>query len=218
VRVSFGDCVYDGTARLLSRAGVAQDLSPKAFELLGVLLAGRPRAFSKQQLHDAVWPDTYVSASSLARLVNEIRTAIGDDAKQPTLVRTVHGYGYAFAAEATEVKPREASWGVLVWAGQSFALTGAETIIGRDPDCGVRIDLRRVSRRHARVFAADGQAFLEDLGSKNGTFVRGVRVEGRVRLDVGDEIVIGRALFVYSPVASSGSTETDVAPALDQDR
>jgi DNA-binding winged helix-turn-helix (wHTH) protein len=211
LRLLFGDCVFDGTARLLSRAGAPQDLSPKAFELLAALLAGRPKAFSKQELHDLVWPDSFVSASSLARLVNEVRTAIGDDAKDPTLVRTVHGYGYAFAGEVTE-QGSASAWGVLTWAGQTFPLMGADAVIGRDPDCSVRLDLKRVSRRHARVFAVSGRAFVEDLGSKNGTHVRGKKVDGKVTLNPGDEIVVGPAVLVYSPPASPGSTETDVRP------
>jgi DNA-binding winged helix-turn-helix (wHTH) protein len=211
VPLRFGDCVFDEGARLLTRAGAPQDLSPKAFELLAALLAGRPKAFSKQELHDRVWQDTYVSASSLARIVNEVRAAIGDDAKDQRLVRTVHGFGYAFAGEVSDTGAAARPWGMLTLGDQTFPLSGAEIVIGRDPECGVRVDSKSVSRRHARVFAASGQAFVEDLGSKNGTYVRRSRVEGRVPLVAGDEIVLGPVVLVYSPPDWSDPTETDLS-------
>jgi len=101
VRVLFGDWTLDSETRELRRGGNSVHLSPKAFRLLEVLIEQRPAAISKERLFEIVWPDTYVAESNLASVVKEIRTALQDDARQSTLIRTVFGYGYAFAGEAT---------------------------------------------------------------------------------------------------------------------
>jgi len=76
-------------------------------------------------------------------------------------------------------------------AGQVFALEQRETIIGRGRDCHVRLEDSGVSRRHTRVVHdLDGQFFVEDLGSLNGTFVASQKVS-RQKLANGDRIQIG---------------------------
>ncbi len=74
--------------------------------------------------------------------------------------------------------------------GQEFKLDGAVTI-GRSPDATVMVDDPGVSRLHARVLRGDAGLFhVEDLGSKNGTFVNGTRVEQAVA-GLGDKIRVG---------------------------
>src|SRR5262245_4164352 len=94
--IRFGPCVLDLEARQLFRSGKPVHLSPKAFELLKVLVTERPKAISKAELHERIWPETFVTDDSLARLVAETRAAIGDRARTPTYLRTVHAFGYAF--------------------------------------------------------------------------------------------------------------------------
>jgi len=96
----FGDFELDQERRQLLRAGDPVPLEPKAYELLSLLLERRPRALSRAQIRDAIWPSTFVSESTLAVVVNGIRAALADDARQPRFVRTVHGFGYAFCGEA----------------------------------------------------------------------------------------------------------------------
>ena len=55
---------------------------------------------SKTDLHQRLWPDTYVSDANLTNLVADLRDALGDDAKNPRVIRTVQRFGYAFEAEA----------------------------------------------------------------------------------------------------------------------
>lgn len=98
MQLSFGDCVFDQGARTLTRGGRPVEIAPKAYDLLVALLDHRPRPLSKVELHERLWPKTFVSDASLARLVSELRKALGDDARSPRLVRTVHRYGYAFCA------------------------------------------------------------------------------------------------------------------------
>jgi DNA-binding winged helix-turn-helix (wHTH) protein/WD40 repeat protein len=96
----FGDFELDQERRQLLRSGEPVPLEPKAYELLSLLLERRPRALSRAQIRDVIWPETYVSESTLAVVVNAIRHALGDDARAPRFIRTVHGFGYAFCGEA----------------------------------------------------------------------------------------------------------------------
>jgi TolB-like protein/pimeloyl-ACP methyl ester carboxylesterase/tetratricopeptide (TPR) repeat protein len=99
MRQRFGRLVFDTGSRELTRDGVVVPLPPKAFRLLEVLLEARPSALSKTQIHDLVWPDVHVSEASLSRLVSELRSALGEAGREGRFVRTVHGHGYAFAAD-----------------------------------------------------------------------------------------------------------------------
>jgi DNA-binding winged helix-turn-helix (wHTH) protein len=100
MRIHFEAFTFDDGAHELRRAGEPVEISPKAFVLLGLLLAGRPRVMSHVDLRDRLWPDSHVARTSLARLVTEIRHALGDEAGTPRFVRNVHGLGYAFCGEA----------------------------------------------------------------------------------------------------------------------
>lgn len=80
-------------------------------------------------------------------------------------------------------------------AGQRFALDEDGTLIGRQPDVGVYLDSLSVSRHHARIFGQHGAYFIEDLGSSNGTYVNGLRVNGRAGLTEHDEVRIGPYTF-----------------------
>jgi DNA-binding winged helix-turn-helix (wHTH) protein len=96
LKLRFDDFTLDDDTRQLLRPDREVHLSPKAFDLLAMLLAARPRALPKAVLHTGLWPDTFVSEANLAMLVAEIRSALGDDARTPRFVRTVQRYGYAF--------------------------------------------------------------------------------------------------------------------------
>src|SRR5262249_53998223 len=102
MRAVFADCTFDGETRELFRGGRPVHLSPKAFRLLELLLESRPRALSKAEIHEKIWPEAFVSEATLASLVAEIREAIGEDGKDARHIRTVHGFGYSFAGEAAE--------------------------------------------------------------------------------------------------------------------
>lgn len=214
VRVQFDDFVFDSGTRQLSRSGEVQVLSPKAFELLGALLEARPEALSRKQLNERLWPDTWVSQASLTWIVSELRKALGDDARRPRLVRTVHRYGYAFAGEAIEVaappvaRPDGGPCCWLEWGGREIPLQEGEHILGRDPGALVRITTPRVSRRHARILVEGDRAVLEDLGSKNGTRLGGDRIEGPTELTDRSEIWIGSEVLTFRAAPTPLTTET----------
>src|SRR5689334_8797746 len=103
VIVRFGNFVLDGSRRQLLRGDQPVHLSPKAFEVLSLLVSDRPRAISKGEIHQRIWTTTFVSESTLATLIGEIRTVLGDDVHRPCFVRTSYGFGYAFCGAATDI-------------------------------------------------------------------------------------------------------------------
>ena len=212
MRLAFGDCVLDSGTRELSRGGKSVHLEPKAFALLELLIAARPEAISKSKLQDALWPKTYVSERSLARLIGDLRSAIGDRAEKPRFIRTVHRFGYAFCGEVTTGSGRESAFHCrLVWGDREIALAKGENVLGRDPEVAVWIDLDSVSRRHARIVVEQEEATLEDLKSKNGTFLDGQKVTSPVRLSSGNRIKVGAASLVFRCSREMGSTRTEAA-------
>ena len=209
MQVRFGDSVFDPEARELQRRGAVVSLSPLAFELLRLLVEKRPRALAQAELKDWLWPDSVVGRTSLAGLVTEIRKAVGDDGTKPRLIRTHHGFGYSFRGDAG--RARAAGDGAayrLLCGTREIAIGEGEHVIGRGPDCTVRVDAPKSSRHHARIIVAGNAAVLEDLGSKNGTSVRGRAIKGRVPLRSGDEICIGMMVLIFLGPAGTGATET----------
>jgi hypothetical protein len=192
-------------------------LSPKAFELLKLLIECRPRALPKAELLDRVWPGVFVSDASLARVINELRQAVGDHAHGSLVIRTCHGHGYAFVADIDSGEPTfgrtQPGSAVACWLEsheRDFALREGEQVAGRDPSLPLWLDSARVSRRHAKVSVAGTSAMIQDLGSKNGTFVRDRRITGPTPLAPGDTIRIGPFTFVFRAYEPTGQTETEV--------
>jgi DNA-binding winged helix-turn-helix (wHTH) protein len=220
--VRFGDFSFDRDRRVLQRAGEPVPLARKAFDFLDVLLAERPRALSKEQIRDRVWPKTVVSESTLNGLLGELRAALGDDAREPRYIRTVHGFGYAFVAEASEQpasSPSAASGAAaspalltarLLWEDRLIPLSPGPNVLGRDEDVSVRIDAPSVSRRHARITIAAGEPpTVEDLGSKNGTWVAGRRMDAeKTPLKDGDVLRLGKIELLFLDSKEKGSTQT----------
>jgi hypothetical protein len=131
-------------------------------------------------------------------------------------VRTVHGVGYSFLAEAVEDAPSVPSGRGeplvhrLLFEGRELSLQPGENILGRVDEGVVWIDSPTVSRRHARIRLEGGRATLEDLGSKNGTFWRGQRISAPVVLADGDEIRLGRVGLTLRILPADLATRTDV--------
>lgn len=210
MRVRFGEFVLDSTTREVTRGGAVVPIAPKVFQLLELLLERRPGAVAKAEIHDRLWPDTFVSESNLARLAAEAREALGDQARDPRYLRTVFGFGYAFCGEAVEERrgPRPGPVCALVVGGREIAIHDGENVLGRAEDAVVWINSSKASRRHARILVREGGAILEDLGSKNGTFLRGRRIEQPSPLDDGDEICVGDVVMTFRFLRGSRSTET----------
>jgi DNA-binding winged helix-turn-helix (wHTH) protein len=208
VRFAFADCVLDLDTREVFRGTRAVALSPKAFELLELLVRERPKAVSKEKIHDTLWPGVFVSDASLSNLVAELRGALGDDAEHPRILRTVRRFGYAFIGAVEPGPAAETASRRLLWEAREIELEEGDNLLGREKGVRVWIDDPAVSRHHARIRVAGGKATLEDLKSKNGTFVNGRAVGGATPLSDGDRLQIGRAEMTYRELQRTGSTQT----------
>jgi DNA-binding winged helix-turn-helix (wHTH) protein len=217
MKVAFGRFVFDSETRELLESGRRVRLSPKAFDLLRLLLERRPNVVSKIEIHDRIWPGAFVGDANLSVVVAEIRQVLGDDSKDAEFVRTVHRVGYAFSGAVAEHSSVPASsrpvtlkaW--LVWNDRSLPLIEGENVVGRDPRCGVWLDASGVSRRHARIDVAAGQASIEDLQSSNGTFVKGRRITAPRTLADGDEIELGAAAVTFRVWSDEGAKTERIA-------
>src|SRR5262245_35051985 len=210
MRVRFGTFVLDPATRELLRGDAPVALSPKAFELLTILVAGRPKAISKSDLQERLWPATFVVEKNLANLVSEIRDAIGDDPSNPRFIRTIRRFGYAFRETAQSADAvRSGVFFRITWVSGSVTLDEGEHVLGRDPDVAIYLDSPGVSRRHASITIAEGRATIADLASKNGTFVGDEQVRGSRVLSDGDIIAVGSVKLALKVLSTPGSTETE---------
>jgi DNA-binding winged helix-turn-helix (wHTH) protein len=204
-----------GTRRLL-RDGEEIHLPPKAFELLRCLVENRSRAVSRDELQSILWPSTFVVETNIASLVAEVRRALGDRADDPIFVRTMHRFGYWFigavhdsGAKDEPMTPAVKYW--LIWDTRQILLAEGVNVVGRAADAGVWIDARGVSRHHARIVVARGAATVEDLGSKNGTYVGAQRVTTPRALADGEQIRLGSVVVTFRIPQPPGATETQPA-------
>jgi DNA-binding winged helix-turn-helix (wHTH) protein len=215
VRAQFGAFVLDSASRELLREGRSVAVSPKALDLLILLVDGRPRALTKGELHERLWPDTFVVDANLSNLVAELRAALEDNAREPRFIRTVHRHGYAFAAEVDDGTIAPPGEGLatcsLDWPGGRVALGQGDHLIGREAGVGARITDPSVSRHHARLRIVGSRATLEDLGSKNGTFVSDRPIASITPLADGDELLFGSFRVTFRMLRREPSTRTVVS-------
>ena len=216
MELHFGEFTLDSLTRQLRRGADEIHVSPKAFALLLELVERRPDALTKAALQESLWPGTFVVEANLSNLIAEIRAALEDDVRHPRFIRTVHGFGYAFCGTVSSDRvaeaPRVAATPcVLVRSGRLYPLTEGENVLGRDGDAASWFDSTSVSRRHARIVVTEGKALLEDLASKNGTFLGDVRVHGPVPLEDGAEIRLGSLRVTFRWTLAPQSTDTQFA-------
>jgi len=198
--IRFGDFMLDEERRQLTKCGQPAALSPKAFQMLQLLIAERPKVVPKEKIIEELWPDVAVEEANVRNLVAEIRDAIG-----PDLIRTVHRFGYAFEGAASTGLRIAAR---LDDASRTYPLVDGTNIIGRDLGCAVALAAHGVSRQHARLHLASGTAKLADLGSKNGTWVNGSRIESPVVLQHGDRLGIGTLTLTFHVENGGGTTSS----------
>lgn len=219
MRLAFGQFTFDSGTRELREDGAAVHLSPKAFDLLQLLLGQRPEVVRKAEVQERIWPGTFVHEANLNVVVAEIRRVLGDDPKAPRFVRTVHRVGYAFCGTAVDTQasaaPREPvsccrCW--LAWHDKTFPLVDGENIVGRDPRCAVWLDVSGVSRRHARISVTGDAVTLEDLGSSNGTFVRSRKLGSPYKLVDRDLIDVGSATMEFRMWSDERPPKTERLP------
>jgi DNA-binding winged helix-turn-helix (wHTH) protein len=216
-RVSFGDFVMDLDSRELLRGRDPVSLAPKAYQLLEILVTNRPKALSKIALQERLWPDTFVVEKNLVNLIAEIRQSLGDDPMHPRFVRTIPRFGYAFQVPPAETPADSTTMHSatvrfrLQWANGRARLGEGEHVLGRDPDLELFFDSPGVSRRHALIRVAGDTATVEDLDSKNGTFVADRSLDSPTQLHDGDHIRIGSVELTINAIPTPASTRTERA-------
>jgi DNA-binding winged helix-turn-helix (wHTH) protein len=198
MRIRIGACVLDTDRRQLTQADSVRSLSPKAFRLLEVLAERQPHAVSHMELRALVWPELHTGGTTLARLVNEIRAALGDETHPPRFVRAVPRFGYALTGAEPPDRPQTATaLFSLQWENRRIPLQPGEYAIGRAADALVNVASPDVSRRHPVIVVHADRVILEDLGSKNGTYVGARKIDQPVELQDGDRIGIGPIMLIF---------------------
>jgi DNA-binding winged helix-turn-helix (wHTH) protein len=211
-QLQFDDITFDLKSRQVWWSGREVRLTPKAFELLALLIERRPNAVSKQDIRERLWPGTFVSDSNLPALISELREVIGDTHRSRRLLRTVHGFGYAFQAAENTLAAASAfpaspvAW--LVGPRSEIGLSAGANVLGREGPGVILVRSTTASRRHVRISIGDGVVTAEDLGSKNGTYVNDRRLAEATPIVDGDQIRIGSMLFTFRLSMRSLSTET----------
>ena len=209
----FGNFELDSQRRQLRRGEQDLHLTPKAFDLLSVLVEAAPRVVPKSELHQRLWPAGVVTDATLVGLVKEIRRVLEDTDPQVPLIRTAHRVGYAFDAPVTRAPPPQAPrlshW--LIVGERRIALVEGENIIGRDPDVNVWLDFATVSRRHARLLVTSTGTVLEDLASKNGTSIDGIPITASQPLRNGQRFSCGRLDVTYRESGAGLPTATQMS-------
>src|ERR1700675_1577360 len=109
----FGPFELDIAAVELREGDKTCNLEPQVFALLALLVENRERLVSKDEIIDKVWDGRVVSDAAVASRVKSARQALGDDGKSQRFVRTIHGQGYRFVANA------RASRDTAIWSADS---------------------------------------------------------------------------------------------------
>ena len=100
---AFGDYELDTRVYELRHAlGGPRPLEPQVFDVLAYLVQHRDRVVSKDELLEKLWPDRFVSETTLTSRLKEARKAVGDTGRDQTVIRTHHGRGYRFVAPVEE--------------------------------------------------------------------------------------------------------------------
>jgi DNA-binding winged helix-turn-helix (wHTH) protein len=215
----FGPFLYDSVSRGLLKDGVEIPLTHKSRELLLLFLHNPGKLLPREEIVEKVWPDVAVTDDAVRFQVAELRKALGD--KGDAFIQTIRREGYRWEAPVrsaadrpvrpavTDGSPGPAPRFRLVLETREVQLLEGENLIGRDPDGALWIDHASVSRRHARIVVREGKATLEDLESKNGTYLGGKRLEKKAALADGHEIRIGPETMIFR-AASPATTRTEM--------
>lgn len=224
----FGEFELDVAAYTLRRNGQRIKLEKVPMELL-VLLVRRPGILvNRAEIYAALWgSDVFVDHdSAINTAVRKIRRALGDDAEHPRFLETVVGKGYKFIA-ALEPHGADASLDgrdgdagaecsarlhdplphyLLTRGKREFVLERGENLLGRDPEARVYVDHPSVSRRHARISIDSTSVVLEDLRSRNGTFLDGRKIDVPTQIQHGSMIGLGPITLTLVVLPAGAST------------
>lgn len=101
---TFGDFTYRSSDNTLRRGDEILPVTPKALDLLRVLIANPRKLLTKEELMNMLWPDSFVEEGNLAVTIRRLRKALADDAHTPAYIETVARQGYRFVAEVDQTQ------------------------------------------------------------------------------------------------------------------
>jgi DNA-binding winged helix-turn-helix (wHTH) protein len=212
---AFGAFELDVAAFSLRRGGERLRLEKIPMEVLILLVRCQGALVGREEIRAALWrPRVFVEHdAAINTAIRKVRQVLEDDADMPRFVETVVGKGYRFVAPVTRRSTGSSSRGIgmsshSVFRGkQEFCLETGDNVLGRDPGAQVRVDHPSVSRRHAKIVLRAGRATLEDLDSRNGTFVNGRRLDTPTELGHGTVIGLGPITLTFVSRSASRSTQ-----------
>ena len=209
----FGPFDLDVAAYELRHDGAPVALENRPMDVLVLLAQRAGTLIDRQTIQDAIggagvfldWD------AAINTAVRKIRRALGDDAGEPRYIATIVGKGYRFVAPVARVEPWRPETGPIWFVTQDsreFPLAAGDNLIGREAAAAVRLGHPSVSRRHARIRVDGARAIVDDLGSRNGTFVDGRLVEPGAagELRNGSILVVGSITLEVVALASFAST------------
>jgi len=197
------DWVVEPWLGRMVRGQVVVTLRPRVMELLVLFAERAGDVVTKREIVDRVWSSGFVADNTVVHCVTELREALGDSRETPHCLQTIPRRGYRVLGriqplDENEDPPRveDARYELLADRWNAFLVDG-ENLIGRGGDAQIVTESPRVSRHHARILVSRDGAVIEDLGSKNGTFVGGRRIDGPTPLADLDEVRIGDVILLF---------------------
>ena len=170
---------------------------------------------SRGELHELLWPSTFVLETNLASLSRRFDARWAMRPMRRAFCERCTGSGTGSSATLTRPTRARHAWALSTTGscgrGVRCGSLTATTCWAALPTPHVWIDAPGVSRHHARIVVSGAGRDVEDLGSKNGTYVRDRRVDAPLTLGDGDQIRLGSVVVTFRIPPVTGSTET--APA-----
>jgi len=212
-----GEWLVEPMANRVSLGDTSVQLEQRVIAVLVCLARNAGEVVTRSQLVDSVWDEGFVADNTITHAVAELRKALGDSHRNPTFIETIHRRGYRLIAPvqfdvASSFMNSATHFSYLAVArGIEFPLIDGANLIGRGPDTTIMIPSMKVSRHHAKITVEHDVASLEDLGSKNGTYLNGTKIQEPVQLDGGDLVGVGCVTETVLVVDSLGrrTTESD---------
>lgn len=210
-----GEWFVEPKLNRISRKEISIRLEHRVMAVLMCLVARAGELVTRRELVDCVWEKGFVSDNTITHAVTELRKALEDDARDPQVIETIHGKGYRLIARvAFERSPSFMNVTTpfpffAVLQDAEIPLHEGANLIGRGPDVVINIPSMKASRHHARINVIGGNASIEDLDSKNGTFLNGARINQKLPLNSGDLIGIGSFAETIRIVDAFGGVTTE---------
>jgi DNA-binding winged helix-turn-helix (wHTH) protein len=207
----FGDFELDVAAFTLRREGIPVPLEKIPMEVLVLLVEHAGTLVTRDSIQGPLWgADVFLDRdAAINTAMRKIRRALGEDVERPRFIETVVGKGYRFVGQIvreTVDAQRQGAVYRLTRGTHAFVLENGENLIGRDPDVHVFLDHPSVSRRHARISITADRVVLEDLNSRNGTWVDGRGITSPTEVHDGTIIAVGPITLTFVSLSNVAST------------